>query len=701
MGNKWRSAKQALRAKLCLPMTEDDDDAVSSRVIEERRSASGSRLMRSRTLSLSSGSSMSKSVSIASEGKCAICLDTMKTGRGEAIFTGECSHTFHFHCISSNVNHGNLKCPVCRMKWKQIPFQGLPHPHDQSQGRARVSPLNLLPDELPSLNYTHPLHARSTNRLPSFFYPSSQPRVFDDDEPPGLQLEITESALHEHNNKVLVNTYTEYSAIPESASVENFLVLIHLKAAAAAAAATVSAVSRTARAPIDLVTVIDISASMAGTKLALLKRAMGFVIQNLGPSDRLSVISFSSTASRLFGLRLMSESGKQHALQAVNSLTAGGGTNIADGLTKAAKVIEERRYKVPICSIVLLSDGRDNYNNDTELLSIINNNPQSNHLSFLPPSLSGISTAHQLPVHAFGIGEDHDANILHLISETSGGTFSFIETEGVLQHAFAQCIGGLLSVVVQDMTLAVDCMHPGIHLGDIKSGNYENHVATDMRTGCITVGHLYADEERNFLLSINVPPDQNQNQSTLLLNIGCSYKDAVTKRVICMESVEVCLPRPQVATEVQTMSMEVDRQRNRLCAAEAMAGAKAAADQGVLSEAVSILKNCREMILESVSGQSGDEMCMALDAELKEMQERMASSQRYHSSGRSYMLSGLSSHLRQRATTRGDSTELNTTMYTYQTPSMVQMLTRSQQLLLLSSSQQSISPVQPSKPPST
>ncbi|KAM0949276.1 putative chromatin regulator PHD family [Dioscorea sansibarensis] len=653
MGNKWRSAKQALRAKLCVPMTEDDDDALSSWEAEEGRSgssrmpmASWSRLMRSMTLSFSSGSS-------TSEGKCAICLDTMKTSGGEAIFTGECSHTFHLHCISSNVNHGNLICPVCRMKWKQIPFQGL-QSHDQSQGRARVNPLNSPQDE-----------------------PSSEPRVFDDDEPLGLQLEMTESALHECTNKVLVNTYTEYSAIPESDSKENFLVLINLKAAA------VSAVSQTSRAPIDLVTVLDISASMAGTKLALLKRAMGFVIQNLGPSDRLSVISFSSTATRLFGLRLMSESGKQHALQAVNSLTAEGGTNIVDGLTKAAKVVEERRDKVPVCSIVLLSDGHDNHNSDIELSS---NNPHPNHLSFLPPSLRGI-TGHQLPVHAFGFGEDHDADILHLISETSGGTFSFIETEGVLQHAFAQCIGGLLSVVVQELTLVVDCMHPRIQLGDIKSGNYKSHVATDRRTGCVSVGQLNADEERNFLLSVNVPPDQNQ---TLLLKIDSSYKDAVSKREICLESVEVWLPRPQIATEAQTMSMEVDRQRNRLCAVEAMAGAKAAAEQGVLSEAVSILENCRVMILESLTARSGDEMCMALDAELKEMQERMASSQRYHSSGRSYMLSGLSSHLTQRPTARGDSTELNTTILAYHTPSIVKMLSRSQQLS--SSDHQTISP---------
>nr|GFD16274.1 hypothetical protein [Tanacetum cinerariifolium] len=71
----------------------------------------------------------------------------------------------------------------------------------------------------------------------------------------------------------------------------------------------------------------------AGTKLALLKRAMGFVIQNLGPADRLAVIAFSSTARRLFPLRKMSDAGKQQALQAVNSLVANGGTNIAEAGT--------------------------------------------------------------------------------------------------------------------------------------------------------------------------------------------------------------------------------------------------------------------------------------------------------------------------------------------------------------------------------
>ncbi|WMV14226.1 hypothetical protein MTR67_007611 [Solanum verrucosum] len=52
------------------------------------------------------------------------------------------------------------------------------------------------------------------------------------------------------------------------------------------------------RAPIDLDTVLDISGNMNGTKLTLLKKAMCLVIENLGPFDQLSIVTFSSIAHR-------------------------------------------------------------------------------------------------------------------------------------------------------------------------------------------------------------------------------------------------------------------------------------------------------------------------------------------------------------------------------------------------------------------
>nr|CAD1824637.1 unnamed protein product [Ananas comosus var. bracteatus] len=66
--------------------------------------------------------------------------------------------------------------------------------------------------------------------------------------------------------------------------------------------------------------------------------------------------------------------------------------------------------------------------------------------------------------------------------------------------------------------------------------------------------------------------------------------------------------------------------------------------------------------------------------ELQQLQERMADHQRYRTTGRAYMLSGLSSHSMQRATALGNSTDSANPVGAYQTQSMVDMVRRSQML---------------------
>ncbi|KAK7848636.1 e3 ubiquitin-protein ligase wavh1 [Quercus suber] len=613
MGSKWRKAKLALGLNLCVVVPRTLEDSPSVLEASERHSdvalLSPANSSRPTTPSPSShGLWLSKSGSKSSKQTCSICLTKMKQGGGQAIFTAECSHSFHFQCIASNVKHGNQICPVCRAKWKEIPVQG--PSLNPSPGRASNGPVGWPQnDALMTVVRRLPPPRRDLNRrhiMP--LYQAADPAIFDDDESLDHQPVFSERDCSCDNNasdsmslkSIEIKTYPEVSAAPQSNTHDNFTVLVHLKASAAVTSKTPSRnqaslpqFSQTPRAPVDLVTVLDISGSMAGTKLALLKRAMGFVIQNLGSSDRLSVIAFSSTARRLFPLRRMSELGRQQALQAVNSLVANGGTNIAEGLRKGAKIMEERKEKNPVASIILLSDGQDTY------------------------TVSGSGNNQLQP-------------------------------------------------------------------------NYRR-VMADGRVGFIDVGDLYADEERDFLVSVNVPAQSSSNQ-TSLLKVRCVFKDPITKEMTTLESEEVRIARPEIAGQV-VVSIEVDRQRNRLQAAEAMAQARVAAEQGDLAGAVSILESCRKVLSETVSAKSHDRLCIALDAELKEMQERMASRHVYEASGRAYILSGLSSHSWQRATARGDSTDGSSLVQSYQTPSMVEMLTRSQAMLLGSPSAQRL--VQP------
>jgi hypothetical protein len=143
MGAGWRRARTVLGLNACTSaprVPDDDDDEISVRNgdMDSRPSIlptpvrdpeentsdllcvpmSPLRPMRS-----PSHVSLKRTSTRLSRSKCAICLEAMKPGLGQALFTAECSHCFHFSCISSNVRHGNLVCPVCRAKWKEVPWQ--------------------------------------------------------------------------------------------------------------------------------------------------------------------------------------------------------------------------------------------------------------------------------------------------------------------------------------------------------------------------------------------------------------------------------------------------------------------------------------------------------------------------------------------------------------------------------------------------
>lgn len=702
--SKWRKARLALGC-IQVPRTLDDDSSSSAVNNNERRRPSDVALPLSSassalsptdcpaSLSLtptpsSSGLRLSRHSSKSSRQKtCAICLNAMIPGQGHAIFTAECSHSFHFHCISSNVKHGNRICPVCRAKWKEIPFQSR-----TSELRVKLRANSIGSRDNPWTSALHQLpYALSDGNNQSIrsIFHVSEPDYFDDDDD---RVEHQQDAAIEQSlfnastessssvGRLEIRTYPEVPAIPKSAAFDNFTVLIHLKAPMAKVedyASNLPSGSAHSRAPVDLVTVLDVSGSMAGTKLALLKRAMGFVIQHLGPHDRLSVVAFSSAARRLFPLRRMTDDGRHQALQAVNSLSSNGGTNIAEGLKKGAKVMLDRKSKNPVSSIILLSDGQDTYT----VSGAVGAQSRTDYKSLPAVSIQQHSgTSFQIPVHTFGFGTDHDSVSMHSISEGSGGTFSFIEAESVIQDAFAQCMGGLLSVVAQEVQVEVECAYPCLRLGSIKAGSYHTCMMADARNGVINVGDLYAEEERDFLLTMNVP--QGSVNEMPLLRVSYSYKDPITKETVTShEAEEVKIQRPET-TEQEVVCIEVDRQRNRLNAAEAMSGAKSAAEQGDLAGAVSILDCCWKTLSESISAKVADPLCVALGNELKEMQERMANRQVYEASGRAYILAGLSSHSWQRATARGDSISSTILSQPYQTSTMANMITRSQTMVL-------------------
>ncbi|KAK4431058.1 E3 ubiquitin-protein ligase WAV3 [Sesamum alatum] len=588
---------------------------------------------------------------------CGVCSGSIATGQGQSIFTAECSHSFHFTCV---VRRGDRLCPVCNAAWNQLPFT-VPTPN------TNVDPTNVfhrLFNYIPFQFCPTP-----TPQFPPVFgvmthqpqYPP-EPLQFSDDEP---LIAVTADPMSSVSpvglQKVMVKAVPERLAVAASESVSLFTVLVGLKAPSLSNDAGFAQ-----RAPIDLVTVLDVSGSMDGMKLDLVKRAVNFVIDNLSPSDRLSVVSFANQARRMLPLRRMGENGREDAKRAVYALMAHGGTNIVEGLKKGVRVLEERRHKNPVTSIIFLSDGNDTCNNGSGFPRFSSSRQPPKYLHLLPASIRpgnrGKSDVRQLemfPVHSFGFGLDHDPIAMHSISDASGGTFSFIESYGMVQDAFASYIGGLLSVVTQDVRLMVRSASHGVEIKSIHSGRYASEISNQGSQGLIKVGDLYADEEKEFLINLSVPAvpidEREENgRKTTLLDVTCSYQDVASKEMVQVEGDLVEIRRPNsLSPSDMTVNLDVDRQKNRLRAAESIAEAQQMAETGNLIGARDLLARRRTDLLATASAQAGDGLSLWLEADMKETEQRMGNEQLYQQAGRAFALSGMSSHASQRATTRG------------------------------------------------
>jgi hypothetical protein len=237
---------------------------------------------------------------------------------------------------------------------------------------------------------------------------------------------------------------------------------------------------------------------------------------------------------------------------------------------------------------------------------------------------------------------------MHTVAEATGGTFSFVEDEAVVQDSFAQCIGGLLTVTVQEARIEVTCLHPGVRVREVKSGRYENRLHDGGRAATVDVGELYADEERRFLIFVDVPAAAGDHGVTRLVKVSCTYRDAATGQAANVAGDDAVVQRPVVVTHIEP-SMEVERERVRVAATEDMAAAREAADRGEHASGARILRSRLQAVQRSVPGAAGEATCTALMDELCELAARVEDRREYDTTGRACFFSSMSSHGRQRA----------------------------------------------------
>ncbi len=165
--------------------------------------------------------------------------------------------------------------------------------------------------------------------------------------------------------------------------------------------------------PKDIIFVLDISGSMRGEKIEQAKNALKFGVQGLSKDDTFNIIAFSNDV-RLFKPEMAKADAENisKGVEFIESLDAGGGTNINGALLEALKILPDNQRTH---QVIFLTDGEATVG-ETNTANITKNVAQTNDPG-----------KNQARFFIFGVGYDVNTNLLDSLAVENKGISTYVE----------------------------------------------------------------------------------------------------------------------------------------------------------------------------------------------------------------------------------------------------------------------------------
>jgi len=249
-------------------------------------------------------------------------------------------------------------------------------------------------------------------------------------------------------------------------------------------------------------------------------------------------------------------------------------------------------------------------------------------------------------VNTFGFGANHNAELLKAISRAGSGLYFYIENNNAIGDAFVDCMGGLLSTVGQELKLQFR-PEGKVELVDIIT-QFPKTTNSDGST-TVLIKDLQSEESRDLLCKVNVPAASDSETETKLLTGVLSYfnvignvrdQQSVTAVVTRLDSKDPTLADVKV-------DFNIDKQRNRVLAAEALKKGNELGSAGKLQEGRDLFEKTINELKSSISG--GDPFVVDLIQGLQTAASSLKSQSEYSAWGSKNMLGQSEAHYQQRS----------------------------------------------------
>jgi len=263
----------------------------------------------------------------------------------------------------------------------------------------------------------------------------------------------------------------------------------------------------TPRAPLNVSLVLDRSGSMHGEKLDTAKRVALAVLDDLGPLDRFSVVTFDDAVHVL--VPSTTAQNAAHARTLIRGIEVGGSTALFPAWVEGSTQVAAHLAPGVLSRVLLLSDGQANAGL-TDPAAI------RRHVARLAER--GVSTS------TFGMGDDYDEELLEGMANAGDGHAYYVERAQDLSALFAAELRGLAAQYGRTVSLGVE-PNPdtGIRLHDTLNDFEQNAL------GRAQLPNLQYGDATDAVVRLHVPTPE---QTTLLpvMRVRLAWTDPLTGR---------------------------------------------------------------------------------------------------------------------------------------------------------------------------
>ncbi|MCR5847743.1 MAG: VWA domain-containing protein [Lachnospiraceae bacterium] len=262
----------------------------------------------------------------------------------------------------------------------------------------------------------------------------------------------------------------------------------------------------------NIVLLIDVSGSMdQPNKLPLLKDSFNLMLDNLGPKDRISIVTYANGVQTV--LNSANGANKKKISNAINNLGAGGGTYGEGGILMAYQLAEKNFIEDGNNRIIIASDGDFNIgiSNESDLSDLIREKAES-----------GIF----LSVLGFGMGNYSDVT-METLADDGNGNYAYIDTLSEAKKVLVEEFCANMVTVAKDVKFQVE-FNP-CYVSEYRLIGYENRALNDedfendkKDAGEVGAGH-------SVTVLYEIVPATEENESSKLLKY---QKSTLTKEAL-------------------------------------------------------------------------------------------------------------------------------------------------------------------------